>query len=564
MRTLILTLLALFCAFCCNAQRVLNLHMNDGSLHQFPVSEIKLMDFDNPQSRIFDFNFEINGPAVRMTCIPQDDNIKYFFSFVAKKDVDESGLDVKGHLQKVIDNYIDMFSSNMTVDEIIDALASYSGTEEYSFTANGNEDYYAYALTLTRDAKIEHLDYKPFRTGNVEPSDNVISITIDEIGYDRIIYNLTTLNQDPLTVVFKPSANYIGLTDDEILNKILKEGNGKFTTTSGPGNNESYQFMYNGLAPGVEYLALAFGYYGGCATTSLVKVPFTTKAAGDASKMNFDFNVSNLTSFDATISVTPNPESCLYYWDILTDKQNPESVKQYLRDQANMFVQKGYCDTYADAMRRICYRGNSSFSYNSLTPGTIYKPFGIAINDVDGSFATDIIFGESFTTPAMVVSEATVDIIFDQYFKIDDAFLQFFPWMTADAGMACAPIIAQPSSDATTWYFNTYTYDASDVEQYPDSEMVLSLIQSNNKNINKINFILPFNQPCTIMAVAKDSEGNFGEVVRQVIILTEEGTSTLTDPGILYAPKEKVHKRASSRVIGHTNNLYTPYLKSKK
>ena len=473
------------------------------------------------------FQFQINGPDVSMMCLPINDEIRYFFSFVAKSDVEASEMTVKEHIQTVIDDYIEMFSKyGSTTEQIVDALANYSGEQTYDFTANANTDYYGYALTLSLDGKINDFSYESFRTGNVAPSDNVINMTIQSIGYDQVTYNLSTSNQDPITIVFKPKSMFDGMSDLQIVEKVISDGN--LTTSFGMGGDMVLQYMATGLTPGTDYYGLAFGYKGGCATTSLVKTEFSTLDTGDASTMTFEFTIENLTSREANVKVAPTPESCLYYWDIITEGTSEESIKAYLTNQANYYYENGYCSSYADAMRRICFRGPSSYYYKNLSPDTDYRVFAIAINDADGSFAKPFEYSEVVHTTKSEIGDCSISILHEKYYKVDDL-IELYPWLAPDAGMAYFPVEANVEGDVKSYYYNLYTYDATNPEQYTDDAVISALITSGYMNVNKINFVIPFEQSCTLLAVAKDSNGNFSEVFREKVVLTTDGASPVSD-----------------------------------
>lgn len=109
-----------------------------------------------------------------------------------------------------------------------------------------------------------------FTTSEVAMSDNQIAISVDYIKPREVTIYVDTTNDDPYLLACFTKANFVGMTDQQIIDYYL--------------NNYGYDYVIygdleypmTGLEPSTEYLIVAFGCEGGVPTTDLFKYEFTT------------------------------------------------------------------------------------------------------------------------------------------------------------------------------------------------------------------------------------------------------------------------------------------------
>lgn len=111
---------------------------------------------------------------------------------------------------------------------------------------------------------------KEFRTGKVNLSDNDIVIEVPVVEVRKAEYSVSTTNNDPYVFYFDEASVFEGLTDDEIIEKVLLQDVSR-NIMRGPSKGQLSNMIRN-----TDYLLLAFGYEGGVVTTGLSKCGFTT------------------------------------------------------------------------------------------------------------------------------------------------------------------------------------------------------------------------------------------------------------------------------------------------
>lgn len=155
-------------------------------------------------------------------------------------------------------------------------------------------------------------------------------------------------------------------------------------------------YDWDDLDPGTTYMIVTFGYDATGATTSVLRVPFTTPAGSGSDTpqsvsnkdANFTISATNITSSKATVSVVPASNSMTYFFDcqpasILAGKSDAEIVAVF---------QEGYGDNFV----KLISQGNDSYDYTNLSAGKEYSAvvFGY---DVNSGKATTAVLSVSFT-----------------------------------------------------------------------------------------------------------------------------------------------------------------------
>ena len=155
------------------------------------------------------------------------------------------------------------------IDRILKEIC-YSGESSKRFELIPNSDYYALAFAVDEEALISSTPtYVKIRTTNVLPSDNEITIHIDNITSRSALVSSTTTNDDTYAFLVMEAGKLAGLNDSQILEYLTTNYN-LFKV------NGDYAENVTGLDPDTEYIATAFGFVSQTVTTQLYKKTFRT------------------------------------------------------------------------------------------------------------------------------------------------------------------------------------------------------------------------------------------------------------------------------------------------
>lgn len=242
------------------------------------------------------------------------------------------------------------------------------------------------------------------KTTAVEPSDNVISLEVDpQTG----VVSAEVTRQDETYFLDVVEASRIeGYPEDGLAEFIIGSygGNIVYCLETGDVTRDFSKI----LEDDTEYCALAFGYLGGYATTSVVKVPFRTSDGGVVPEdCTFTFEVSDVTSASARVRVVPSDLETTY----LTNVHNKALVDSYLEgaglgqlvaDELEMIAealseQYGIEITPEKAAEMVAVVGEDVYVYTSLSVDTEYYVFAAGI-DRKGRLTTEVFLSDVFRT----------------------------------------------------------------------------------------------------------------------------------------------------------------------
>ena len=293
-----------------------------------------------------------------------------------------------------------------------------------------------------------------------------------------------------------------------------------------------YTHNYSNLLPDTEYIVYAVPVDGECSISGDPAFMTAMSApASDPSTIEVDFSISNLTSRSVTVNAFPTDKSTRYWWSITEEGTTADEILEQM-------------DT--DALLSTSSIGDDYYNYTGLSPYTSYVPYYFGI-DEQGQIASDIRFGEPFSTPAATVSDAYVEIRYDKYYDGDDI-AENFPDYANAAGKAFVRLVAYENEYAEDYLYAVLDGDLTDESAYSDEEAIQDL-QSIGHNAFMSTYYMEWNKEYTITAVAIDSDGNYGKVFRSAEIFTKEGASPLngfTPVSGMNIPLKSVKFRASA------------------
>lgn len=261
-----------------------------------------------------DVTFMIENPTVNNGVLtaqvkPSDKTVFYWADFEQRPESEYSLDDIRLGIQNFLDGYMFMFLTDPRVDvpptleEVITMLFRKGDTDfemELDEPKKGGR-MYAFAID-DKGLMSSELTVVNFEAESVQ-SDNVISLEVSGIEANSANWKSTATNKDSYVVKLGKMADYSGMTNDEVLEKLLEEPNLSVYEGNASGTLDN-------LEPGTGYVLFAFGYEDGVATTNLVREEFYTLAEQEelACKVVYKY-------FDGSELYDSDPERFSTYWN---------------------------------------------------------------------------------------------------------------------------------------------------------------------------------------------------------------------------------------------------------
>lgn len=222
----------------------------------------------------FSMSADVKGPVVEIHTVPTYENRQYVVMALTQNEC-------KNNMDNAVDALMDLIEYQLeyitwgghTVAEYIDEISNL-GESNVKMILNILTEYYAIAVSISHDLTVtSEAEVIEFETADVNPSDNILSISITDVTATTAHYNVSPTNDDTYLFFIDPAANW-ETYDDEYLTEYIAGlfGNGSYLRSG-----ESDGTIDN-LQPGTKYLAFAFGALAGKPTTKIVKTFFTTKS----------------------------------------------------------------------------------------------------------------------------------------------------------------------------------------------------------------------------------------------------------------------------------------------
>ncbi len=483
-----------------------------------------------------DFQFEINGPYVKMHTTPTPENIRYFAWYFSVENMESAlsqspGVTEEMYLERLIE--VDISNAiyygayaGYTAEQAVAEITLY-GPATQEFELNGNTEFYAYGCAVTDKGEIiSDLVYTTFTTGPVEPSDNVLNISDVKVNSDRVTYTVSTTNMDQYAALVLPAADVENATDEEILDFYNKLDSGVLVSYLHFGDYTGTILLDQEDA---DYYILAFGYEYGMLTTDIKREKIHTLPYDPNAKTEFNLTIDKITHYRVKASLEVVPETSLYYIDVCDADATAEEVVDAVIEAAQWYVDNGYYGHIADCMKVVGSKGSQNFECTGLYAETDYRIYVFGINEKTGEVNTEVYFSEVFTTPAQKVSESYITINADKYYDGFDI-MDLFPNEFGDAdGWAVLPLEVEIHGDVVDYYYDVYLGDVTDITYPTDDEIILDLVQYGKKNEPITYAYCYFYEPLTLIYFSKDSDDNNSAVTRVSLYLDPENCTDVSE-----------------------------------
>lgn len=225
------------------------------------------------------FNIEshVQGVYIESTYRPENYDGYYYANIMEGVPEDATEEEINTAFQNAFMNNVNMYKNfGMTNEQILDALC-FKGEKNIPYpSVNATTTYLNAVAAVNADALIcSNATHEFITTPAVEPSDNIVEISISEVGSYSAKASFKTKNKDPYTVIQLGADSWEsqieGKTDEEIKDILAYNAS---SIISG-----DYEEVLDGLHPDTRYLLIAFGFEGGTVTTDLFSAEFTTQEA---------------------------------------------------------------------------------------------------------------------------------------------------------------------------------------------------------------------------------------------------------------------------------------------
>lgn len=482
----------------------------------------------------FDVTYDIDGPYVTMSVVPDPEQIRYYAWYYSKKGMETAleqspGVTIEMYLKRVVE--VDISNAiyygsyaGYTAEEAVAEL-TFVGPASQKFELNAETDFYGFVCAVSDGGTIlSDITITEFRTGSVAPSDNQLGIIINDVNTDRISYSVTTTNNDQYATLIFSAEDIEGLSDEEIV--------AKFNETEDYVNYLHFGDISDTIivdSEDTDYYIVAFGFEYGMATTEIVKEKVHTLKSDGSPLSNVNITLDKVTHYRIKATVEAEPKTSLYYVDWCYTEESAEELKELVRESAQWFVDEGYYSHISDCMRVICSKGKTSVEFVQLSPNTDYRLFVIGVDELTGEFNTDVIFTDIITTPAIKTSESYIEIKYDKYFDGYDL-MDVYPEEFSDAdGWAVVPLEVTTHGDVVDYFYDIYIGDLTAANGPTDSQLILDLTQYGRKNEPIAMSYCYFYEPLTLVYFSKDGDDNNSPVVRIPLTLTPDGCSSVSE-----------------------------------
>lgn len=487
----------------------------------FTTKTIEKIDMD------FDISYNIEEAQVTMSVIPTQNDIYYYYDCVSKAYLEKIKMNVEEYADYTMSENIAYHQKWGVSAEDAVRLTCNKGESTYVFDElNGLTSYVGFAFAVTEKEGFVYSEVasKDFDTEAVSPSNNRISMRIDEISADRIWVSTGTTNNDPYVIIAMEAAGLAGKSDDEIINTALQYDLKKNTVT---GNQKS--LLFTGFKEETEYYVMAFGYRNGMSTTGLVKkIITTTKFGADPKEFKFTSIVEDIQPWSAKMTLKGEPNTILYYWDATEASKTDKEIEDLVSETVQNAIDQGMVKDKLEYMIRYAgRRGTDYYNHNALTPGTTYVPFAVAIDERTGENVGGVHRGTEFSTPPVNITNPVPVVKHDKYWDRDDIIAKYPDYKVGPPNYCCLPVTVEISEDVAQTYIGLFTQSAEE-PSYTDIIWIRNLLRS-GKAANKIEFYLPYNATRAVAVVTIDKEGNYSAVYRKNIKLTKDGVSDIEE-----------------------------------
>ncbi len=345
----------------------------------------------------FEIDAVVDGLLIDVAVTPGSNDVYYYFDAIEKRSVD---IDFGGDVAAAAKYYIDynvMVGTyyGMTTEEVMLELAS-KGPDHYVFECAPTTEYIIFAMAVSLDGNvISELSTKSVVTGEITPSDNVITVNVDAVTSTVVTVSTTTTNGDPYFLGIEPVSKFRGMNDEQIMETVCAEYGEYIDWSTEYGNVDKLELV--DLQPDTEYLLMAFGVQYSYPTTSLLKMTVKTESGGNPAECTFDIQISGITETSADVVVTPSADDVRFFSGGVEAGISDEVLMSEIREEIKKYIEAGEVSSSVEFWQYMTVIGVDMWTATELVPGTDYEIIAVPIDMAAGDFVAPFT-RKAFTT----------------------------------------------------------------------------------------------------------------------------------------------------------------------
>lgn len=528
---LLFTILCLTFGLSTHAQQrdKMDIHLKSGKTISCFVDEVDSIKFVNATQDL-EFIITINGEPgyndIDFDVEPSDEEATYAVMVVDKEYCDQFESD-----EEIIEddlNYFKMMAEKYSVslEEFLEKAVLQTGKMNFKIDQlESNTSYYIYCYGLSgkgeptsKMTKLQFTTNTPQKEDlsfemesdihgvevdiKIKPSRNDIKYTYDILAAGAIIegWPLERIYQEFINQYIYVGTAY-GKTVEEVLAEITYEGERE---------------VHFSLEENTEYIAFAMGVApDGTINTEISQINVTTTEVLP-SENKIEINITDIKprSVKYTINTT-NQDAYVFvmdpavFWEGMSDEEILEGLMGY------------------DLMSNIRMGGDENIA-EGMNADTEY--LALAFGYSAGKVTTDLVKVPFRTEPADI-SEANAKISFEKYFDRKEV-AELYPEYAGDGVLV--PVTVECSGDVDEYYYSIFINDMTDKDSYSD-DMLIAALEYRGISGKESAVIAADYGVMTLLAVAKNKNGVYGPVYRELVTFTEDGVS----PASEFTPEEK-------------------------
>lgn len=405
--------------------------------------------------------------------------------------------------------------------EYFDIFTCYHVYEDGRERVDASTKYILYAAKWDSEANIVGaVSTAEYITPNVNTSDNILDVKIDEITQSSVTVSVKTTNYDPYVVIPVSTSSIEGMSEAEIYAFLLENYNVLVREYTFTGN---WSKTFGRMRPGTEYSILTFGHLAGVQTTDMIRIDITTIESGDPKDCTFE-TLCVPGADNVWVEIIPSDKGHHYFYEIYPEDFTEERAKEFIT-YVMEHDYEGYIEAFS-SWRLI--QGDYVTTVEGLLPTTNYK-LGIIIMDYDtGEFLSDMYFSEVFTTTEMTYADVSITVNWDKYFDADELCEAGYTQYGDSKGKCIVPVSVDIEGEYSEFYYAFFGNDLTDEAIYAD-EIFYQDLQSNGLSQPSLILDLPYDKLMTATAVVYDMSYQPGKVFRKAVTFTKDGASPVND-----------------------------------
>ena len=472
--------------------------------------------------------YDISSVTATVEVEPEDKESPYYMDVINESDFLQAQ-------QYGFDDYMTWFIGSLMEQtgkgraDVIKMISSY-GNDGFILTSLKPETtYYAFAVGIDDDGMTTtEVVYEKFETPQKEESANTFDLEVTDVTATTAMIAADVSNEDTYILTIEPANIIEGLSDAELTDYVI-QNNIAWGGLEGITYSGDQEFEWAGKS-GWDYVVVAFGYENGAVTTDVARKDFQMGEGGNPASCSFSFT-QDFNGFEMSLGISPSDNSVVYICNYveMSDLQALMAVHGSLDgafgECLEMLVEDMIEDlgTKERVIDLITAMGAQEFT-TKYEHGTEYIQWAVPV-DQDGNPVASFSFSSPFTTPEEKISDASLTVKSYKYYDGTEL-ANLYPDLSVAKGYAVVDLEVEPSASAVQWWSYIALEDLTDRSREVIIKNVLSA--PTEQGLTR-QLIVAYWGVNTIMGVAQDADGAYGELLLEVVNLNKENAAPASE-----------------------------------